>query len=264
MTPTIRPTASGKPLASPETASGREQLREQLRSYLADDPNKETAWYGLSLVSDDPAEALVCLVRLLEIRASGGKLPGGQVKSAARLRAVAAQVERRQVGTPARLVKIFGQALMAVLFLILALVIGPMALGARTVLIISGSMEPVIHTGSAVIARPIPAADLVVGDVIVFAPKANAIIPKVHRIISIREEAGERYYTTRGDANGADDPAEVSLGGTAWQVWYSVPYVGYVVGWGASRGGMVVLIGVPLAAIVALTGWERWRGSRLA
>ena len=264
MTLTLPPTAAGIQLASPQTAAGRERLRGQLRGYVAAEPQKEIAWYGLSLVADDPAEALECLVRTLEIRAAGSSLPGGQAKAGARLRALAAQVERR----PRTLVTVignrFGQVLTAALIVILALVIGPMALGSRTVIILSGSMEPVIHAGSAVIARPVPSESLQVGDVIVFAPTANAVIPKVHRILSIREADGVRYYTTRGDANGSDDPDEVSLGGTGWRVWYSVPLVGYVVAWGSSRAGNVALIGLPLAALVGLLAWDWWRRKQLA
>jgi signal peptidase len=263
MTLTLPPTAAGIPLASPQTPAGRERLRQQLRAYLAAEPQKETAWYGLSLVADDPAEGLDCLVRLLEIRAAGGTLPGGQAKTGARLRAVAARVERRAPSRLAVAAHIVGHALTAALIVILALVIGPMALGARTVIILSGSMEPIIHAGSAVIARPVPAETLQVGDVIVFAPNANAVIPKVHRILTIREEDGVRYYTTRGDANGSNDPDEVMLGGTGWRVWYSVPLVGYAVAWGSSRSGNVALIGLPLLGLVGLMAWDWWRRKQL-
>ncbi len=264
MTLTLPPTAAGVSLASPQTPAGRERLRQQLRGYLAAEPEKETAWYGLSLVADDPAEALECLVRTLEIRAARSSLPGGQAKAGARLRALAAQVERK----PRRLITVianrFGQVLTAALIVILALVIGPLALCSRTVIILSGSMEPVIHAGSAVIARPVPADSLKVGDVIVFAPNANAVIPKVHRILSIREADGVRYYTTRGDANGSDDPDEVSLGGTGWQVWYSVPLVGYVVAWGSSRAGNVTLIALPLLGLAGLMVWDWLRRKQQA
>jgi signal peptidase len=139
-----------------------------------------------------------------------------------------------------------------------------MALGARTVIIISGSMEPIIHTGSAVIARPVPAESLKVGDVIVFAPDANAVVPKVHRIVSIRLKDGVRSYTTRGDANASADPGEVTLGDTGWHVWYSVPFVGYAVAWGTSKTGVLALIALPLLALVGLAGWDLWRKKQLA
>jgi signal peptidase len=257
-------TAAGIPLASPKTRAGQELLRRQLKTFLAAEPHKETAWYGLSLLADDPAEALDCLVRILEIRATNASLPGGQAKAGARLRALAARVEQRRVGPMARIVSMVGQALTVALVVMLALVVGPMALGARTVIIISGSMEPVIHTGSAVIARPVPAESLKVGDVIVFAPDANAVIPKVHRIVNIRVEDGVRYYTTRGDANGSADPGELTLGGTGWHVWYSVPFVGHVVAWGTSKTGMVVLIALPLLGLLGLAGWDWWRRKQLA
>jgi len=257
-------TAAGTPLASPETPASREQLRQQLRAFVAAQPQKETAWFGLSLLADDPAEGLDDLVRVLEIRAANGSLPAGQAKAGARLRALAARVERRPVGPVARVAAIFGQALTVALIVLLGIVVGPMALGARTVIIISGSMEPIIHTGSAVIARPVPAASLQVGDVIVFAPDANATIPKVHRIVNIRVKDGVRYYTTKGDANNSPDVGEVTLGDLGWHVWYSVPGVGYAVMWGTSRTGMVTLIALPLAALLGLAGWDFWRRKQLA
>lgn len=251
-----------QPHTVPETPAARAQVRQSLLERVADDPHQEIAWYELSRAAETPVEGLECLVRVLEMRAAGSALPGGHTRLGQRLRALAARVERRPVTPLSRAASLAWYTLTAALLLVLALVVGPMAVGARTVIIISGSMEPAIHTGSAVIARPVPSASLRVGDVIVFAPDANATIPKVHRIKSIREEEGQRYYTTQGDANENPDPGELTLGGTAWRVWYALPAVGYAVAWGTSRAGMIALIVVPLVGLVGMAAVDWLRKDR--
>src|SRR5213593_4323036 len=75
-----------------------------------------------------------------------------------------------------------------VLFLLVAAATFPMIMGDRTVVIVSGSMEPSIPTGAAVIAQPVSSQVLRLGDVIVYSPNASAMLPIVHRIVKIRDE----------------------------------------------------------------------------
>ena len=77
-------------------------------------------------------------------------------------------------------------------------------------------------------------------------------------------------YITRGDNNGADDPAPITEAQVKGQVWYVVPYVGYVSVWMA--GGLMGRL-VHLAAIALLLygGWflvagllEKRRGAEVS
>jgi signal peptidase I len=143
-----------------------------------------------------------------------------------------------------------------VLFLVALFSVLPMFFGSRTLVILSGSMEPTIPTGGMVLAQPVPSRSLEIGDIIVFSPGAESQIPIVHRIVNISERRGTRYYTTRGDANPNADVAEVALPATAWRVVLSVPLVGYLIAWAASPPGIFFLIVLPLIGLVILTAWD--------
>ena len=142
------------------------------------------------------------------------------------------------------------------LFLVALLSVLPMFFGNRTLIILSGSMEPAIPTGGLVIAQPVPSRNLDIGDVIVYSPGAESQIPIVHRIADISERRGTRYYATRGDANPSADVAEVALPATAWRVGASWPLVGYVISFAASPLGIFILIVLPLIGLVVLTALD--------
>jgi signal peptidase I len=105
--------------------------------------------------------------------------------------------------------------------------LGPRLIGYSSFVVYSGSMEPGIQKGSVAIARPLNPASVDVGDVIVFRTQ-GASLPTLHRIIEIKDEAGARTVTTKGDANSAVDPAPITLTGRGSKVIYSVPYMGYL------------------------------------
>lgn len=144
--------------------------------------------------------------------------------------------------------------------LMLAVLIGvaPLFVGLHPFVIISGSMEPTIHTGSVVLARTVSPSDLHVGDVIAFNPHANAALPIVHRIVALTERNGTRYATTRGDANTGDD-AEMALTGPVLKVDMAIPLVGYAVYYAAQPIGTLVLIWIPLSLLIGL--WVKDRVS---
>ena len=83
----------------------------------------------------------------------------------------------------------FGLSLLLAIMVSLAVV--PMVLGLRSFVIMSGSMEPTISTGSIAITRSVPAPSLRVGDVIAFSPHADSVMPTIHRIIKIEDRQGD-------------------------------------------------------------------------
>jgi signal peptidase len=124
--------------------------------------------------------------------------------------------------------------------LVLILIVAALGLGAWGVRtgdwqahpVLSGSMEPVLPTGSIAIMHKTPTSELRVGDVITFREPAHQEILITHRIVSITDENGRRVYETKGDANGVKDPWEVTLRGeVSYRLHQSVPYVGYAVAW---------------------------------
>ena len=148
------------------------------------------------------------------------------------------------------------------LVLLLAVLVGvvPLFIGLHPYVIISGSMEPTIQTGSLVITRAVPRTDIGVGDVIAFNPRPEAALPIVHRIVALTERNGTRYATTRGDANTGED-AEIALTGAVLKVEVALPLIGYVVYYAAQPLGTLMLVWLPLAVLVLM--WLRQRAMAL-
>lgn len=151
-----------------------------------------------------------------------------------------------------------------VIFALVAAATVPMLWGNRTVVIISGSMEPNIGTGAAVVASPVSSSSVKRGDVLVFAV-GTATLPRVHRVVKIETVKGVRTVTTRGDANPSDDADKIPLTNTAWRVSYAVPFVGYVIAFATQPLGTLTLVIVPLLVIGAgsVLEWYNKKRTRL-
>lgn len=105
--------------------------------------------------------------------------------------------------------------------------------GFHTAIIVTGSMEPTLKTGSLLIERQTDPQSLSEGDIISFRYSEGE--PRIlHRIVGVREEDRRRWFTTKGDANPAPDSQEVSSdGGDVYELVASVPYGGYLLTLGA-------------------------------
>ena len=105
----------------------------------------------------------------------------------------------------------------------------PSVLGYSFLQVQTGSMEPEFHVGSIVIAKKVNPEELEVGDVISFYSMADDINGKVntHRIVKLSANmAGGRRFITKGDANTANDPDDVSPVNVIGKVVYNIGSVG--------------------------------------
>ncbi len=121
----------------------------------------------------------------------------------------------------------------------------PRLWGYQSYVIYGSSMEPTIKVGSLVLTEPVDLADLQVGDIIAF--RSPNEITVTHRIVSIREEDGQHYVKTKGDASDGGDPTEVSLEGEGHRLAYKLPYLGYFIDFAKSPAGIILLIALPAA-----------------
>lgn len=140
------------------------------------------------------------------------------------------------------------------LFLALTLLVGiallvPTALGLQRQVITENSMSGSISLGSVVFSEMVPVADLRVGDVITYLPPPESGIDQLvtSRIVSITGDV----IRTKGDAVSEADPWLLTLSSPSQaRVKYDVPYVGYVFIAFQGRGFLMLLIGLPTAALV--------------
>lgn len=97
------------------------------------------------------------------------------------------------------------------LILSMGVVIGGLAAGYRPVVIQTGSMGETAPPGALVIARPVSADQVAVGDVLVMRPAGGPTV--THRVIEIETAGTARFAVTQGDANEAPDAAPFPLQG---------------------------------------------------
>jgi len=119
--------------------------------------------------------------------------------------------------------------------------------GVQTFSVLSGSMEPTIHTGSVIVTAP--AASYAVGDIVTRRTETEGVTV-THRIVETSEEDGGAVFRTKGDANDTADtetfPASDILGG----VRFSVPWLGYVASFARTREGFLLLVIIPAVIVV--------------
>jgi len=88
--------------------------------------------------------------------------------------------------------------------------------------VLSGSMEPVIKTGSIVLVKPI--SNYKVNDIITFELQKENV---THRIYEKKTKDKIESYITKGDANNASDMREIKKENIVGKVFLSIPYLGY-------------------------------------
>jgi signal peptidase I len=139
-------------------------------------------------------------------------------------------------------------AVIALVAIFLILSAFPIKGGYKSFIVLSGSMEPKIKTGSVVIVKPDKEYQL--GDVITFGENTKTKKPTTHRIVEIIEEKDEKSYVTKGDANNAEDGSPVEEDEILGKVLFSVPYFGYAVSAAQKPIGFMLIIVIPAVIII--------------
>ncbi|MCW4384818.1 signal peptidase I [Salinibacterium sp. SYSU T00001] len=136
-----------------------------------------------------------------------------------------------------------------VILLGVLVIVVPAATGSTPMTVLTGSMEPTYPPGTLVIVRPTDAQDIRIGDPITYQIESGKEAVVTHRVIAVTQSTdGELRFTTKGDANGAADAAQVQPVQIRGKVWYSVPWIGYVNNLvsGGARGWLIPTLAVGL------------------
>ena len=106
--------------------------------------------------------------------------------------------------------------------------------GVDTFIVRSGSMEPAICTGSiCFVDKRIGYDDIEVNDIIAF--KRGKLLV-THRVVNITEEG----FVTKGDNNDTEDGVTTTKDNYIGKTLFSVPRIGYIVGWFQSKQGKIL------------------------
>ena len=123
----------------------------------------------------------------------------------------------------------------------------PRLAGYEGYVVVSGSMEPNIPTGSVIYSKKTDPALLQTGDVIVFADEARGTTPITHRVVTNDPSTGT--IITKGDANEYADLNPVTYDGVIGKIAAHVPRIGFPVAM------FTTVIGKIVAALLLLEGW---------
>jgi signal peptidase len=123
--------------------------------------------------------------------------------------------------------------------------------------VLSGSMEPKIKTGGIVMVKP--AADYKVGDVISFVTANNRAVSTTHRIVAVKTEDSNTIFTTKGDANNAEDANQVDKRNVIGKVFVTIPYAGYLLAFVHQPMGFVAAVIIPSSLVIYDEAKNIWR-----
>ncbi|TSC95563.1 MAG: signal peptidase, endoplasmic reticulum-type [Parcubacteria group bacterium Athens0714_26] len=145
----------------------------------------------------------------------------------------------------------------AVIAILLVVSVLPITGNFKVLTVLSGSMEPVIHTGSVVVVKP--SDSYKIGDIITFGEMGKTKTPITHRIYEMKVQGSQPVYITKGDANNAPDQKEITGKDIVGKVLFDVPYVGYAVETARKPLGFMLIIIVPAVIIIYDEGKKIWR-----
>ena len=120
----------------------------------------------------------------------------------------------------------------------------PNVLGYKLYVVLSGSMEKAIPTGSLVAVQKTDIKKLVSGDVITFNQIDNSKTV-THRIVKIENIDGILNFTTKGDANDTNDIGIVKSDNIIGKFKFSIPFAGSVLQFVKTKNGILVLLIIP-------------------
>lgn len=137
----------------------------------------------------------------------------------------------------------------AILSLLVCIFLITRLLNVEPFIVLSGSMEPAIPTGSIVLADK-NSSDINIGDIIAFN---KGDISVTHRVSGIDEDGN---FITKGDANETADPAPVAREQVIGKCLYTIPFLGYVASYLRTPAGIAVFIGM-IAIYLVITVYQK-------
>ena len=134
-------------------------------------------------------------------------------------------------------------------FLVNALI--PFIEGAeKPLVVLSGSMKPIMLPGDIIVVKSVDQNELKVGDVVAFQPpgsRPNTLV--THRVISL-EKGKERLFQTKGDANNVRDDFKVPASNAVGKLIFVIPFVGYLTEISKNKNIFLLMIILPVCLLI--------------
>lgn len=130
--------------------------------------------------------------------------------------------------------KVFTGAMAALAVIVLLIAAICIVMQFKPAIVVSGSMEPTIRTGSFMLIDK-KDKDIEIGDIIAFI---NNDMQVSHRVVELTNDG----YVTKGDNNENVDFCPVSPDKVTGTVFFTIPKLGYVLDWAISVQGIISII----------------------
>lgn len=124
---------------------------------------------------------------------------------------------------------VVSSVLVALVVLLALLLVGARLVGLQVFVVLSGSMEPIYHTGSLIYVKKVDPYTIQEGQPITFMMSETTVA--THRVVGIvpdEEDPTVIRFRTKGDANDAEDGGLVHYKNVIGRPVFSIPYLGYV------------------------------------
>ena len=136
-----------------------------------------------------------------------------------------------------KVIKALLNALMTLILIVGILFIVLFTIGIKPYVVESGSMQPTIQTGSlSFVNTKFSYDNIKENDIIAF--KNTSGTPVTHRVIKITQKG----FETKGDSNTRSDGITTTKGNYIGKTIYSIPKLGYAVGFIQTTKGKIILI----------------------
>lgn len=137
-----------------------------------------------------------------------------------------------------------------VLMILLAVaLVGVRLIGFTPYAILTGSMTPTYQVGDLIYTKKADFSNIQSGDVITFVADKNLTLV-THRVVAVDESS--RTFQTQGDANDTPDAKPVMYENVVGTVHFSLPKLGYLSNFVASRSGKFICAAAVAALIILL------------
>ncbi|EKE20487.1 MAG: type I signal peptidase [uncultured bacterium] len=144
--------------------------------------------------------------------------------------------------------------LIKIVYLVLAMIVIvaafsflPMKNNFKMLVVLSGSMEPKIHTGSLIFIKSVNEYNI--GDIVTRRTE-EGVTTITHRIIEKDFKDGQTIFNTKGDANNTADNVDVKQEFITGKVFFNIPYLGYAVNFAKTTQGLILIVVIPAVIIV--------------
>lgn len=152
---------------------------------------------------------------------------------------------------------LFTVLLLMVFMVVSSKMSGGSVFGYQLKTVLSGSMEPGIHTGSIIAVKPThDVTNFLKGDVVTFKADEHELV--THRVFKVKNDG--QQYVTKGDNNNAPDMDPLLAQNiVAEYTGFTIPYVGYAVHYASTKIGTALLLILPGILLLCYSGVTIWR-----